>query len=345
MSTDCTSTSVSLLYEEPPELNFAAYVEKLERALRETDYESFRLTWDHEDLVTMDIDGSRVTLGLTRATANDAGPGDFQAALMIAVGPNGSEGASRRIAENARVLCECLRDQIEETHRAQLVLWAKTPGMFCSDHFDSLVETALTMPRDATLASTAARFAAPAVDDLLDRMTVELERRDFEIAAREKELCRGRPRMMPKDGIPRPMPVDGMPQIEPRRPVRQRRTQPPARPALPMLAAANDAPAPAAEAPVKPKSAELIKLRTALYPPEETPVQRETLVRRLTIYSLNLTLIIGAMPIGAGLLTYNMLGRENYRVTGRVTALTGAALILSKTFLHHHGLALPFLGT
>lgn len=335
MSTDCTSTSVSLLYTEHPEMNFAAYVEKLEHALRESDHDSFRLSWDHEDLAIFDIDGSRVTLGLSRATESDGGPGDFRAAVLIAVGPNGSDGKSRRIAENAGTLCECLREQIEESHRAQLVLWARTPGTFGPDHFDTLVETALTMPRDATLATTAARFAAPAVDDLLDRMSVELERRDIEIAAREKELCRGRQR---------PTPREALPPIGPRRPVRQRQAPQHARPALPILAAANDSPAPVSAAPRKPKSAELVPLRTALYPPQEVPVKRDTLVRRLTIYSFNLTLVIGALPIGAGLLAYNALGREDYHVTARVTALTGAMLILGKTLLHRHGLSLP-LGT
>ncbi|MGR3572519.1 hypothetical protein [Brevirhabdus sp.] len=84
-------------------------------------------------------------------------------------------------------------------------------------------------------------------------------------------------------------------------------------------------------------------LRAALYPdyhqdddeptiqilgpgsPQDRLDKSET-VARLATYALNTTLVIAALPVGVGLLTYNMLGGENLRLTAQVTALTGAFL-------------------
>lgn len=85
-------------------------------------------------------------------------------------------------------------------------------------------------------------------------------------------------------------------------------------------------------------------LRQALYP-DGNPgqdVRRDTVIfgpgqacdrldrsettARLATYALNTTLLVTAMPVGAALMTYNMLGGENFRLTAQVTALTGAFL-------------------
>ncbi|PJJ87197.1 hypothetical protein CLV77_1764 [Brevirhabdus pacifica] len=86
------------------------------------------------------------------------------------------------------------------------------------------------------------------------------------------------------------------------------------------------------------------QIRKALYP--ETPTQKKSgattvlfgpgrpedrldrseTTARLATYAMNTTLLITAMPVGAALMTYNMLGGENFRLTAQVTALTGAFL-------------------
>ena len=81
-----------------------------------------------------------------------------------------------------------------------------------------------------------------------------------------------------------------------------------------------------------PMSEEMQKLRAALYDEEKPrgfhfgPAVKAPLPQRLTTYTFNATLLVVALPVGAALLTYNVLGREDLGVTARAMALTGAAI-------------------
>lgn len=85
--------------------------------------------------------------------------------------------------------------------------------------------------------------------------------------------------------------------------------------------------------------------REALYPPEDllVPSPRDNpLPQRLTIYTMNITLIVIAAPVGAAMMTYCILGRENMNSVARAMALTGTAIGLSKAGLMAS--LLPLLG-
>lgn len=54
----------------------------------------------------------------------------------------------------------------------------------------------------------------------------------------------------------------------------------------------------------------------------------DSAVARLTVYTLNVTIMVFAFPIGFGLLIFNILGGENLRTTAHAMALTGLAVAL-----------------
>ncbi len=88
-----------------------------------------------------------------------------------------------------------------------------------------------------------------------------------------------------------------------------------------------------------------ILFREALYPPEfaesDAP-SSNPLPHRLAIYTMNITLIVMAAPVGAAMMTYCACGRENMNVMARAMALTGVALGFGST---EAGAAImPFLG-
>ncbi|MBI1217446.1 MAG: hypothetical protein GC186_02765 [Rhodobacteraceae bacterium] len=332
-----TSTSVSLLYVDRPIFNFVRYVDNLERALRESQHDRFDLRWDNDDFVVFDIDGSRVVLGycdLVSESLHQVGvPAAYAAALVLAVGPSGRDWMEQPIADNARELCMSVIERIQNRNSADLILWTETPGVFTADTFDSLVDAAISTPlvepeveddQDSAniFASTPTpqiidRFGEPPVARLLDRMASEI-----------------RPVVRPVAEI--------RPQHDSLHPTRvtERPTLPdyaiPAEPVItPTLATAEVAPM---IQPRKPACPDMARIREALYPPEPEGERREKepLVRRITLYSLNTTLMIVAPPIGAALLTYNILGRENSRTTARVMALTGVVFAITHAFLRGH---------
>lgn len=64
------------------------------------------------------------------------------------------------------------------------------------------------------------------------------------------------------------------------------------------------------------------------------PKHREehgSLVARVTVYVLNMIVIVMALPVGLLLLFFNILGGENLRTTAHVIALTGMGLALAQT--------------
>lgn len=68
---------------------------------------------------------------------------------------------------------------------------------------------------------------------------------------------------------------------------------------------------------------------------EEELAERRLLPKgqRLAIYGLSASLMVVSLPVGAAVMTYNLLGRENLRATARVTALAATAKGLLMVFL------------
>ena len=54
-------------------------------------------------------------------------------------------------------------------------------------------------------------------------------------------------------------------------------------------------------------------------------------VARATVYVMNLTVMVFALPVGLALLCLNILGGANFRTTAHIMALTGLFMALSAT--------------
>ena len=63
---------------------------------------------------------------------------------------------------------------------------------------------------------------------------------------------------------------------------------------------------------------------------------------RIAIYTLNTSLVVICLPVGAAMFSYCALGRENLNAVGRAMALTGIALGLARNF--DLGGLLPMIG-
>lgn len=55
------------------------------------------------------------------------------------------------------------------------------------------------------------------------------------------------------------------------------------------------------------------------------------LTARATVYVLNMMVLVMALPVGLGLLFFNILFGENLRTTAHVVALTGMGIALAQT--------------
>lgn len=64
--------------------------------------------------------------------------------------------------------------------------------------------------------------------------------------------------------------------------------------------------------------------------PAATQAINQSLPAKLTLYTMNATLCVMALPVGAGMMTYNVLSGGSLAATGRAIALTGLALALAQ---------------
>jgi hypothetical protein len=70
-------------------------------------------------------------------------------------------------------------------------------------------------------------------------------------------------------------------------------------------------------------------MRECIYAPLEGQSDAETrpsVPLRLATHAISLSLVATALPIGAAMMTYNLLKGEDIKVTARLTTLTGLAL-------------------
>ena len=75
---------------------------------------------------------------------------------------------------------------------------------------------------------------------------------------------------------------------------------------------------------------------------DDTKGPDRSVAHRAAIYTLNTSLVVVCLPVGAAMFSYCALGRENLNVVGRVMALTGIALGLAQGF--GLGGLLPLIG-
>lgn len=74
---------------------------------------------------------------------------------------------------------------------------------------------------------------------------------------------------------------------------------------------------------------DLQQLRACIYAPTEEQLESEarpSVPLRLATHAISLSLIATALPVGAAMMTYNLLKGEDIKVTARLTTLTGLAL-------------------
>ena len=74
---------------------------------------------------------------------------------------------------------------------------------------------------------------------------------------------------------------------------------------------------------------DLRQMRECIYAPLEGQSDAETrpsVPLRLATHAISLSLVATALPIGAAMMTYNLLKGEDIKVTARLTTLTGLAL-------------------
>jgi len=295
MHNPALSTIAQILFESPSTLNYARVVAEMKQVLTRLKPDQLSITWDCDDLVFFDLAETRIALGFA-----DLAEGRGTSCLSVSVGPRPGKAAPAADAAYD-VLCSRIVERLQTRYRPIAVLWHQSEAVINADLLDRLTD-ALPAPEKIL----------PPIEGLINPLWDAAEATE---AAQGSTRTIGRFPEPPQRSTLNGMGTPGL--SEPAAAFAARPTVPPA----------NDAPTP-----LIPHSAELARLRDALYPeaaPQPTPVPQDAPIStqmRLTVHALNATLIVVYMPLGAAVMTYSLLRGENIRLSGRLMALTGTLL-------------------
>lgn len=285
------STIAQFVFDRDPALNLSVLVRELDDALGRSGAGDRHITWDCEDLVFVDLHGVRFTLSYTGEPALG-----LPSSLMISVGPgsdlhpdNRADAADRRRYED---LCHLIADRLRARFAPRETLWHQVAGPVTAD----------------------------LVDNLFDRLP------DFSTGAAARPLARRSP---PAEAIRAfPETDGGMPVsfVEKAMAIKAAKAER-ARAAVTRMS--NAATAPANSQPDLPRrpSGDLDQIRNALYPdaPETTG---QNVRMRLAASTLDVTLMVVYLPMGAAMLTCSLLRGGDVHASSRVMAMTCTLLAL-----------------
>jgi hypothetical protein len=315
MSSPELSTIAQLLYSDLQTLDFARIVAELDAVLMRLRGSEVEITWDCDDLVTFDVPETRILLAWS-----ETGKRGIGGCLTVSVGPNPAVDAPRAKADHD-VLCSRLVEKIEGRFAPESVLWHQMQGPVGSEYVDDLID-ALPEVGGPTL---------PPIDSILDALSrADLHMADLTArpphprSTRAPELSRLAmgPQHAVEDEVKLAPPVKAAAP----RPILVPATMMDRVAAPGFAEAANDWP----DLP-KPKSAELARLRLALYPVEEVAEQEVvySTQMRLAAHCMNATLIVVYAPLGAAVMTYSLLRGEDMRLSSRMMAVAGTLFALA----------------
>lgn len=300
------STIAELLFLQAPPMNFARLVGDLDAVLARVHQTDRILTWDCEDIASFDMPGTRIVL----ATSENPRPG-VAASLTISVGPShlpparidcDELGTMSRHAE----FCSKLVERVHPRLHADAIFWHQCAGPVEADLIDHLAYSA---PADAE-----PEAKHHTVFDQLDDHNIDA------VYARGFGPCGAKSAVKP-DAKPHAAPKTGP---TARAPDAEVKTKTKARTSEATAAPSNDQPRIPRQ-----RNLELERVRTALYPaPTPPPPHLVSPQLRLAAHTMNATLIMVALPVGAAMLTYSVLRGENMRLTTAALVATGFASTL-----------------
>ena len=286
----------SLVYSRFPGIEFADLVDELDTALGGTG------RWDGDSTAIFEVEGSRVVVGLEDHRPQ---PDTYrkltlgaEATLVLSIGPGPDPELPSPLEPHRHSLLSALAERINRTYPCNLMLWCETEAVFEPSHYAPLVSLSAYCNADMPTWQDMALPDAPrtAKERKAPPRSIRLLVRKFHtLNLTAAPATATGPLLVPLDVAPPPRVIaEAVPQV-----------------AAPELAAMQALhPCPHAE------------------PPATEPTG--SLPQRLTIYLMNIALMLVALPVGCALLVYNLVRGEDLRTSARAIAMASTLIGLAQ---------------
>lgn len=286
------STIAQFVFDRDPALNLGLLVKELDAALERSGAGRRNITWDCDDVAILDLDAVRFTLSYTGEAAIG-----LPASLMISVGPGPNrqhDPADRRRYEG---LCHLLAERLRARFAPRETLWHQVAGPVTTDLvddlFDRLPDLSNGTPKPVNRRSAPAE-AIRAFPEAEVGLPVSFVEKAMAIKAAKAERARSALQGLAAGAKSAPPPT------------------------------ANDMPDARAMGP------ELSRVRAALYPEPDRPTDNVRM--RLAASTLDVTLMVVYLPMGAAMLTCSLLRGGDVNASARVMALTCTMIGIAQLF-------------
>lgn len=321
MSALATNTFATVCFKKNAQFDFESLVTEFQQALDGGLSGQTRIRRIGEQFVSFDMGRAQLSLAYSSASIDHDNQRDHQASLAVYVSAGETSGQSMSSAERAG-LCKGVLDRIEAVHPCDHRVWGETDRdirpLYLADETPLCViaqpdQTAVA-PRRVHHTAKVRRSRPSGLpigtgQDGEQTSPAKVARVPVQLThparcAHSIKVARSHTARHPR-ALPRQVAL-GLPQTE-----------------------------------VRDQSI----LRNVFLPDfdaADTSATDRPVEHRLAIYTLNTSLVVICLPVGAAMFSYCALGRENLNAVGRAMALTGVGIALAQSSLA--GAILPMLG-
>ncbi len=307
-----TNTFASLSFDHHTQFDFESLVAEFQQALESGVSAPARMKRTGEQLASFDIGPARISLAYSNETFDRDSYSNQKASLAVFVG-TAADALQPLTQDDRAAICKGVLDRVEAVHPCDHRVWGETDrdisGIALEDGQTDDAPISTIAPKRVRKLDTASRSLRPYNVDVGDAFD------EMQIMA---------PALVPEV-------------IRPTHPARHAdRVGGSAARALPRMVAIGANQTTARD--------QMIVRNAFRADADEDDIQAidRPVAHRVAIYTLNTSLVVICLPVGAAMFSYCALGRENLNAVGRAMALTGIALGLARNF--DLGGLLPMIG-
>lgn len=307
----------SLVYARFPSVDFPCFVDELGMALGGT------CCKEGEANAIFEVAGARIVVGFEDHRRQ---PADFrklalgaEASMVLTIGPGPQADTISPLEHHRHVLLSALAERINRSYPCEFILWSEADEVFEPADYAPLVSMSafsnakvpswpdMALPDVPRLRQERLALAPP-IKSLIRKLEALELGATFKIADATPDSEKFLAEVHDLNDLVRPSRAFL---------THQRGAFANSQPQIP-----------------EPNLSEMQKIRAALLaaPPAEAdgPDRQPSLPQRLTIYSMNATLMLVALPVGCGVLVYNMVRGEDLRFSARAIAMTSTLVGLAQ---------------
>jgi len=310
--TDIQKTTVAHILVGPcSDINFAHVVGELQRTLTDCMETPYSLEWKQDDVAIFDLEATRIVFAIETYTTKSALSDHYSSCLMVTVGPGLSGKSLTKLCADHDTLCQMIVRRVSGCYDVAEVIWRETDTTMTEGTIDALIGDVPVPEPTAPVAGEPQEAHIYTQDDVhTARKTRKITFRAVEDAVVDTPPTH---RSVAEEDASKAM--KQLPEYQDM-----------------FQAVANSVP----DLP-RTDAVRLNAIRAALYATDEEAEasQLPSTHTRLAAATMDVTMVIVCLPVGAAMLTYHVFKGGELRRSAQMLTVTGLFLSAAQSAAAH----------